>query len=409
MEQERPVRPIVSSLEVHEKIPVKAHYDIIVIGGGVAGVAAAKAAARKGRSVLLIEKSVMLGGLATLGFVAIYLPLCDGRGQKLIGGISEEMLRASIEHGYDTLPDSWREGPDRADGSKRYQTLFNSPLFAMRLDRMLLDSGAKVLFDTLFCGVAREENRATHVIVQNLDGRIAYACNVVVDASGDAGVFRCMNAETVAGRNYMTYWAYYTDLKAIREAAEKGKAAPAVKLYTGGSDCNGIGHPAYMRTMEGVTADDVNDMVLAGRAQALNHLEQLPPNSMAYTGLPGMPQFRTTRMIAGDYALRYADSRVFFDDSIGCCGDWRKADVPFEIPYRTLTAPGIENVLAAGRSISCADPEAWEVTRVIPVAAQTGEAAGIAAALSNGRDVHRVDASDIAREMILSGHKVHLG
>jgi len=396
------------SIVVSDRIPVKASYDVIVIGGGVAGVSAAIAAAKRGKSVLLIEKSVMLGGLATLGFIAIYLPLCDGRGQKLIGGISEEMLWASIEYSYDTLPNAWRTKPDHIDGTQRYQTLFNGPLFAMRLDRMLINSGAHVLFDTLFCGVIKKANRVTHIIVQNLDGRIAYACNTVVDASGDAGVFHQMGAKTVLGNNYMSYWGYYTDLMSVQKAADKREVAPAVKMYIGGSDCNGIGHPKGMRTMHGVSAKDVNDMVLTGRAEALHHLEHMPVNTMAYTGLPGMPQFRTTRMIAGDYSLRYADSRTFFEDSIGCCGDWRKADVPFEIPYRTLTAPGIINVLAAGRNISCGDPEAWEVTRVIPVAAQTGEAAGIAAAISNGKDVHNVDAALIASEMQSGGTKIHI-
>ncbi|MGI6653402.1 MAG: FAD-dependent oxidoreductase [Christensenellales bacterium] len=397
-----------SSVLVSEKIPVKASYDVIVVGGGVAGVAAAMAAARRGKSVLLMEKSIMLGGLATLGFVVGYLPLCDGNGRKLIGGISEEMLWASITHSYDTLPEAWRAKPDSIDGSQRYQTLFNGPLFAMRLDRMLLESGAHVMFDSLFCGVIREEDRASHVIVQNLDGRVAYACNTVVDASGDAGVFHQMGAETVLGNNYTSYWGYYTDMDAIRKAAKKGEVAPAVKLYTGGADCNGKGHPPDMRIIHGVSAEDVNDMVLRGREEALHYLEQHPANSMAFTGLPGMPQFRTTRMISGDYALRYADSGAHFEDSIGCCGDWREAGIPFEIPYRILTAPSIKNVLAAGRNISCADREAWEVTRVIPVAAQTGEAAGIAATLSNGQDVHDVDAKAIAHEMARSGNCVRL-
>lgn len=397
-----------SCIFMNEKILVKNHYDIIVVGGGVAGVAAAIAASRKGKSVLLIEKSVMLGGLATLGLVVIYLPLCDGCGKRLVGGISEEMLWESIRHSYDTLPEAWRGKLDKIPGNQRYQTLFNGPLFTMRLDQMLLDSCAHVLFDTLFCDVLMQDGRATHIIVQNLDGRYAYSCGTVVDASGNASVFHKMGAETVLGSNYVSYWCYFTDMKAILEAAEEGEAAPAVKLYTGGSDCNGIGHPEGMRTMHGVSAADVNDMVLLGRAAALKHLEQTPVNTMAYTGLPGMPQFRTTRMISGDYALRYSDSRVFFEDSIGCCGDWRKVDVPFEVPYRALTAPGIKNVLAAGRIISCADPEAWEVTRVIPVAAQTGEAAGIAAAISNGGDVHDVNIEEIAYEMAKSGNVIHL-
>lgn len=394
---------------VNDKIPVKGHYDIVVIGGGVAGVAAAAAAARRGKRVLLAEKSVLLGGLATLGYVVIYLPMCDGRGNKMIGGISEEMLKASIRGSYDTLPPAWRGGPERIQGSQRYQTLFNGPLFAMRLDRLLLDSGADVLFDSVYCGVRREGKRVTHVILQNLDGRVAYECEAVVDAGGEARVFCDMEAPTVTGRNFMSYWGYYTDLDAIREAAEKGEVMRAVKLYTGGSDCEGNGQPADFPTVPGVSARELNSMVINGRAQAMRRLEEAPPNSMAFTGLPGMAQFRATRMIAGDYALRYEDNGRHFDDSVGCCGDWRKAGVSFELPYRALTAPGAQNVLAAGRCISCADREAWEVTRVIPVAAQTGEAAGIAAALSGGGDVHSVDPEEVSREMGRAGHRVRLG
>ena len=77
-------------------IPVRKGYDVVVLGGGIAGVAAAVAAKRSGRSVLIIEKSCMLGGLATLGLVAIYLPLCDGSGRQVSAGIAEELLHLSI-------------------------------------------------------------------------------------------------------------------------------------------------------------------------------------------------------------------------------------------------------------------------------------------------------------------------
>ena len=77
----------------------KNEYDVICIGGGVAGIAAALSSTRMGAKTLLIENAYMLGGLATAGLVTIYLPLCDGEGTQLCYGISEELLRLSIQHG----------------------------------------------------------------------------------------------------------------------------------------------------------------------------------------------------------------------------------------------------------------------------------------------------------------------
>ena len=82
------------------EVPIVAEYDIIVVGGGIAAMGAALGARRNGLKVLVIEKSVVLGGLATLGFIAYYLPLCDGKGKKVTGGIAEELLHLSIKYGY---------------------------------------------------------------------------------------------------------------------------------------------------------------------------------------------------------------------------------------------------------------------------------------------------------------------
>ena len=81
-----------------EKIPFYRNYDIIVAGGGVAGIAAALASAREGKRVLLIEKSCILGGLATIGHINLFVPLCNGRGQQIISGMAEELLKAQDEN-----------------------------------------------------------------------------------------------------------------------------------------------------------------------------------------------------------------------------------------------------------------------------------------------------------------------
>ena len=79
----------------------KGHYDVIVVGGGIAGVCASVASARQGLSVLLIEKGVNLGGLATSGLISWYEPLCDGTGKKVISGLAEELIKLSVSCGFD--------------------------------------------------------------------------------------------------------------------------------------------------------------------------------------------------------------------------------------------------------------------------------------------------------------------
>ena len=90
--------------------PVMRSCDVLVAGGGVAGIASALAAARHGAHVILLEKQFLLGGLATAGLVTIYLPLCDGEGHQVSFGIAEELFRASILYGAEAeYPHAWLE------------------------------------------------------------------------------------------------------------------------------------------------------------------------------------------------------------------------------------------------------------------------------------------------------------
>lgn len=104
------------------------YYDVIVCGGGIAGVSAALAASRNNAKVLLIEREYALGGLATLGLIAIYLPLCDGEGEKMSSGISEELLKLSLKYGPGEIPEAWKNKDSNREQKKEKGKRYSLPL-----------------------------------------------------------------------------------------------------------------------------------------------------------------------------------------------------------------------------------------------------------------------------------------
>lgn len=389
-------------------VPVVGEYDVIVIGGGVAGISAALAAKRLGANTLLIEKSVMLGGLATLGHVVIYLPLCDGYGRQVTGGIAEELLHVSIRYGYDNLPGQWKtEGP-KTEEDGRYQTVFNAPAFAVALDELLEEASVDLLFDTVFSRPVIEDGRCTGVIVENKSGRQLYRGRAFVDASGDADLVHRAGADCADGPNWLSYWAYDTNLAQMERAAERNSIMDAVRLATLGASADGKGEPVNSRRYHGISACDVTEFVMAGRRLLRDKLLQQENHQYSVLALPGMAQFRTTRRIQGRYTLTADDVFAHFPDSIGCVGDWRTRGPVFEIPFRALLPQEIANVIAAGRIIS-SQGDAWEITRVIPAAALTGQAAGTAAYLAVDTDADLVDTdvSKLQRILERGGVRLH--
>ena len=169
---------------------VKYQFDVLVVGGGVAGIAAAFAAARRGAKVGLVEKQFLLGGLATAGIVTIYLPLCDGMGHQVSYGLAEELLRLSIRDGWEKdYPTAWLEGGTlEQKRDKRFEVRFNPQLFAIAVEQQLLREGVEILYGSSACNVITENNRITHIIVENKSGRAAIAVQTVVDATGDADI-----------------------------------------------------------------------------------------------------------------------------------------------------------------------------------------------------------------------------
>ena len=152
----------------------------------------------------------------------------------------------------------------------------------------------------------------------------------------------------------------------------------------------------------GDSGKNVNRFIQDGHKRLLSAVKE--DENLVLASLPGMAQIRMSRRIEGAYLLGDKDSGKHFEDNIGATGDWRRPNPVYEIPYRSLYTNEVKNVLAAGRCIA-AEEEAWQVTRVIPPAAVTGEAAGVAAALclEEQKSVQEISVQTIRKTLASKG------
>lgn len=365
-------------------------YDVIVIGGGVAGVAAAVSAARNGAKTLLLEKTVVLGGLATAGLVNWYEPLCDGEGNQMIFGISEELIKLSVKYGLENLPAKWGGIGKNPIHYDRYATRFSPGIFALAMIEYLEENGVLLRFDALATYPDVEDGVCKGVLVETVGGREYFPAKMFVDATGDACICHRAGVPTELGDNYLSYITHDISYKDAQRLAETSDFCTARRWRNVGSDLTGNGHPAGQPYVRVTSADDVTDFMCWGGKKVLERLKDEDKESYDIMTIPTMPQFRKIRRIIGAYEMDGSEEGVTFEDSVGTFGDFRKSGRRFQLPYRTLYSSCVGNLFAAGRVISAKD-DGWELTRVIPVAALSGEAAGCAAALCVKEKCHNYE------------------
>ena len=374
-------------------------YDVVVAGAGMAGVAAALASARAGKKTALVEKTIMNGGLATIGSVLYYLPISDIRHNQVTFGIAEELLLASIKYGPGDVPD-WKNKENT-----RYGVAFNPMSFVLAMDELLDNAGVALWYDTLLCGVEQEEDgTVTGIVVENKSGRGIIHAHSFVDATGDADIAWRGGAPTQDGENFLSIWGVGYSMEAAAKAVKDNDGTPLCQLIGWGSSDTGNGHPEGMPTFMGINGKDVSRFVVESRRLALNAYKDLHAKNGRTSAfpamLPTMPDYRMSRHIVGDYTLQTGEEFTQFDDSVGIVADWRGGKDLWSLPYRALTTKALPGVLTAGRCLG-AHGQAWHVFRVIQAAAMSGEVAGLAAAMSADRNVmpDALNVTDLQNEL----------
>ena len=397
-------------IEERREIPVAGETDVLVIGGGLAGVAAAAAAARNGVQVTLLEKTIALGGLATLGHVCVYLPIDDGLGHRVYGGLAEELLHVCHRYSYDDIPECWKGSPWQADNpTGRFQCTFNIPACVMALDEFMDSEGVQVMFDTGVCLPIMEGRRCRGVIVENKSGRSAYLAKMVVDASGDADVLYRAGAECETQKSIVSTWTYELDVDRIKKETTSSEVLANIRMRWFGLRPDVDNTESGVPTFYGTTADGVNDYVHFSRSLALKYLKEHDRPGYAFMTMPTLPQFRMTRRLRGLKEMQVIEG-AHEEHSVGMVIHCLENPAAvYEFPYEAVIDKRIENIAAAGRMVS-AGGRGWEIMRCIPNCVFTGQVSGTAAALAirGGTTLQGVNVEALQQNLADTGVVIHI-
>jgi len=389
------------SINFSMKIPCKKSYDVIVAGGGVAGCAAAIAAANNGLSVLLLEKSTILGGLGTLGLVNFFVPMDNGNGKQIIFGYAEKWLRQSTELGFQTIAEEWKDGEPKVPTHRRYAQHYSPYIFALQLLENVQKAGVDLLYDCVVSYPIMDGKTCKGVVIDGKSGFEYYETKMLIDTTGDADLLRRSGMPTVAGENYFTYIGKMLSWSSIESALEAKDFSKLYSFFTGGGiNLFGDNQPADVRKWNGLTVEDVTDYLITNQNVMLEKIKALPKNEMDLVQLPLMHNLRTTCHIKGEASLKVSDCYKHVEDSIGAINDFEHNNHLFEVSYGTLINKSYPNMITAGRSAD-GTGYGWDLLRVIPPAIITGQAAGEAAtlALKGKKDITDISIPELQKKL----------
>ncbi len=381
--------------------------DVLVCGGGFAGISAALSSARQGKKTILIEREYVLGGLGTAGLVTFYLPLCDGMGRQVSFGIAEELFRLSVSMGAEAqYPENWLDSEDKAhrtEKDKRFEVRYNPNLFAILAEQLLLKEDVKILYGTYAVAVDKTEDKINAVITESKSGRQAIKASSYVDATGDCDIAFLAGAptDTFKQGNILAAWYYFLDNSGYK--LNPLGCADIPDDQKNGE--NGV-ETLINRRFTGLDADELSQMVQLSHGAVLEDIKKrrLKVSNLVPTSIASIPQIRMTRKLVGEYVLHDTEEHKYFEDSVGMVSDWRKRGPVYEVPFKTLYSGKIKNLITAGRCTSVTD-SMWDIMRVIPCCAVTGQAAGTAAALTD--DFTALDIKRLQAKLSDSGVVLH--
>ena len=430
--------------EPARSLPVYRETDVLVVGGGPSGTAAAACAARMGADVTLLERYNHLGGLSTGGLVIWIDRMTDWQGQLVIRGFAEELFdRLPPGSVAGPGPEEWgsTHGERAAHWSMRTAAYHGIVTWSPTLDperlkllsqEILLERGVKLVYHSWACMPIVENNQVRGVTFESKEGRMAIRAKVVIDCTGDGDLFaragaaytndieaadihHCMNTAWMFGGVDMDRWIQF------RQGDPDGHSA----FLAQGRDKHGLFDRPFVSwrndvalfmgpRQSGYSALDVDDLttveVKSHRAMA-NHLDFYRAHAPGFENaflMLSAPQIgvRHARRLTGVDAVlrsRWADGEAL-PTEIGVSPAVSPKFPNISIPYGAIVPQSLDGLLAPGRHVSC-DRNSHGFMREIPQCWITGQAAGVAAALAvkHGVQPRQVDMAELQQALLQQG------
>lgn len=414
-------------------------FDIVVVGGGFAGTAAAIAAGRSGCSVLVVERGNSLGGAASNGLVNPFMPnrtvLGDAPEEtELSQGIFAEIVKKLKE--MDAMKESG---------------VFHEEYLKLLLNRMALEANANLLYHSYLIDVNKDNGKIGSIIVANKSGKMEIFADYFIDATGDADLAVLSGCPYRLGRESdnlcqpmtLCFRVANVDLekyKAVKETItplynqmqKQGKIKNVredVLIFHNIVD--GVLHFNSTRIVKRnpVDAFDLTKAEIEAREQVFELFEFMKNNIDGFQNAQLLMTgsaigVRESRMIEGEYVLTGEDliSCKKFEDSIaignydidihnpegsGTSHYYFPKGQYYTIPYRSLLPKNVDNLLVTGRCISVTH-EAQASIRIMPIVCCLGEAAGVAASIAskNNISVKEIDIMQLREQLLERGAKI---
>lgn len=377
--------------ETENEIPLFGEYDVLVLGGGPAGVSAAVSAARAGAKTAIVERYGYLGGQATGGLVILLVGLTDGK-EIIIKGFCEETINRLAS----------------ADSTKQIgnHVLFDAESMKYLFDCMIEENQITPFYHSFVSEVIMDGNKVTGAVIDGKSGRRIIKAKCFVDATGDADLAKYCNApfDQEPSENILPTTLGFRvggiEFEKVNKFTSENRdfyknllTKLGVSTKIGGwlptlNKNEAWFNVSHIDNIDITDSDELTRAEILGRKQIQKIMktfkEHIPGFEDAYL-IDTAAQIggRESRRIKGLYRFTKEDVTSSFADTIARAPDYtRSGKGSVQIPYRCLLSEKVENVIFAGRCISV-EHNLIDMFREIPCCMATGQAAGVAASIAS--------------------------